>query len=188
MRSYQRQSGRVETTVNRIGGNRCARGVHGLNALSAHVSRRGAAMVEFAIIAPVFLVLLLGTIESGNALEASNLLSSAIREGGRLGCMDWDGVVSSSESTNDKVIQDIRNFLSAAGMDADAIEITVTAADGDNAGQNFELSDPENRLQLFRITATIPFENVSTYPLHFMEGKDISMSIVFRAGNASLVN
>lgn len=145
-------------------------------------------MVEFAIIAPVFLVLLLGTIESGNALEASNLLSSAIREGGRLGCMDWDGVVSSSESTNDKVIQDIRNFLSAAGMDADAIEITVTAADGDNAGQNFELSDPENRLQLFRITATIPFENVSTYPLHFMEGKDISMSIVFRAGNASLVN
>ena len=166
MKTYRRQ-----TAVNRIGG--------------ACLSRRGAALVEFAIIAPVFIVLLLGTIESGNALEASNIMASAIREGGRLGCMDWDGVVAANESTNDKVIQDIRNFLSAAGMNADAIEITITTAEGDGAGQNFELSDPKNRLQLFRITATTPFEEVSTYPLHFMEGQDISMSIVFRAGNSN---
>ncbi len=150
-------------------------------------NRRGAAMVEFAIIAPVFVILLLGTIESGNALDTSNLLSSAVREGGRLGCMDWDGVVDASQSTNDKVVNDIRNFLVAGGLPGDEISITITSAQGQDEGDTFDLSDPNNRLRLFRITATIPFEAVTTYPVHFMSGRDVSMSIVFRAGNANLV-
>ncbi|MFN0199650.1 MAG: TadE family protein [Planctomycetaceae bacterium] len=151
------------------------------------VNRRGAAMVEFAVIAPVFVILLLGTIETGNALDTSNLLSSAIREGGRLGCMDWDGVVDASQSTNDKVINDIRNFLVAGGLPGDDIAITITSAQGEDEGDVFNLSDPDNRLRLFRITATIPFDQVSLYPSHFMSGRDVSMSIVFRAGNASMV-
>lgn len=150
--------------------------------------RRGAAIVEFALVAPVFIILLLGSIESGKALEVSNLLSTAIRQGGRLGCMDWEGVVSASESTNDKVIADIRNFLIASGLDGNAVEITITSAEGDDSGDVFDLSDPDNRLRMFRITAKVPFDEVNSLPIpvNFMQGRDVSMSIVFRAGNANM--
>ena len=66
-------------------------------------------MVEFAFVAPVFLLLIIGTIEMGNALEASTQLSSALREGGRLAGMDWEGLISENETPNQKVIRDIKN-------------------------------------------------------------------------------
>ncbi|MDA0832572.1 MAG: pilus assembly protein [Planctomycetota bacterium] len=152
--------------------------------------RRGAAIVEFAIMAPVFLLLLMGSIESGKALEISNILSSAIRQGGRLACMDWEGFSSSQQSSNLKVESDIRNFLIASGIDGDDVEITITSADGDDSGDTFDLSNPANRLRMFRITATVAFDDVNNYPIpvKFMNGKNVSMSIVFRAGNSSMSN
>src|SRR2546423_7214061 len=45
----------------------------------------GQSMVEFAVLAPVFFLLLLGTIDLGRAVYTYNAISNAAREGARAG-------------------------------------------------------------------------------------------------------
>src|SRR4051812_46748295 len=45
---------------------------------------RGQALVEFALILPVFLIMLMGVIDLGRAIWAQNSLAAAAREGARL--------------------------------------------------------------------------------------------------------
>ncbi|HCS53611.1 TadE family protein [Rubinisphaera sp.] len=153
-----------------------------------HEKRRGAALVEFAIVSPIFMFLILGMVEMGNALEATTQLSAALREAGRLASMDWAELVPEGQSPNDKVIRDIRNFLKAGGYPGDDITITLTSADGNDAGQTFDLADPANERRLFKIEATIPFEQISTFPHGLMRGRNITARIVMRAGRISLMN
>ena len=51
----------------------------------AHLWRRrsGQSMVEFAVLAPIFFLLLLGTIDLGRAIYVYNSISDAAREGAR---------------------------------------------------------------------------------------------------------
>jgi len=150
--------------------------------------RRGAALVEFAIVAPLFLTLILGTVEIGNALEASSQINAALREAGRLAGMDWVDLVDEGETPNQKVIRDIRNFLKAAGYPGDALSITITSAEDSDFGEAFDLGDPDNEMRLFQIEATIAFEEISTFPLGFMNGHNVSGRIVMRAGRISLMD
>lgn len=46
--------------------------------------RRGASAVEFALVAPLFLALILGTVEFGRAIMVGQLVTNAAREGARL--------------------------------------------------------------------------------------------------------
>lgn len=145
-------------------------------------------MVEFAITAPLFLILILGTVEMGNALEASAQISTALREGGRLAGMDWTDLVQANESPNAKIIRDIRNFLTAAGYPGDDITITITSVEGTDIGETFDLSDPDNEMRLFKIEASIPYEQISTFPHGFMNGRNVTGRLVMRAGRISLMN
>ena len=154
----------------------------------SEVPRRGVAAVEFSLIAPVFLALVLGTIEGGTAFETANLMSSAVREGGRLAAMDWEGVVPDGMSANEKVLMDIRNFLTAAGMPGDEMQLSITHAESASAGSAFDLGDPDNRLKLFRISVEVPYEAVSNFPSTFMQGQTVTASLVFRAGRVSFGN
>ena len=154
----------------------------------ANHRRRGAALVEFALLAPLFLALVVGTIEGGQALDASNTLTSAVREAGRLAAMDWEDSIPNGKTPNQKIIDDIRHFITASGLDGDDVEITITAAEGSDAGGNFDLSDPDNNLKLFRISAEVDYKNVSSFPATFMKGQTITASLVFRAGRVTLSN
>jgi Flp pilus assembly protein TadG len=49
---------------------------------------RGQALVEFALVVPLFLLLLAGMIDFGLGLNASISVSNAAREGARLGAVD----------------------------------------------------------------------------------------------------
>jgi hypothetical protein len=102
--------------------------------------------------------------------------------------MDFDGVVPVPSTPNQKVTEDIRNFLAAAGIPAADVTISITSAEGENAGQAFILSDPDNKLRLFTIEATIPFESVSSFPVTFMQGQVIKATLTMRAGNTALLD
>jgi hypothetical protein len=52
---------------------------------------RGAALVEFALIAPVLFSLLLGTVTGGLALATKSSMTNAVREAGRLGATMPEG-------------------------------------------------------------------------------------------------
>ncbi len=149
--------------------------------------RRGAAIVEFAVIAPVFLILTLGTVELGYALNASNTLYGALREGGRLASQDFTPLLGPGESANDKVILDIKNMLTAARIPGNDVDIQIVYAEGPSAGATFDLLDRDNYLQMFRITAEVPYESVSLIPGHFLGGEMMRADITFRMGRVQQV-
>lgn len=49
------------------------------------MSERGAALVEFALVLPILMILLIGTVTTGLALNSTISLNNAAREGGRFG-------------------------------------------------------------------------------------------------------
>lgn len=150
--------------------------------------RRGAALVEFAILAPVFLSLVIGTIAAGKALETGNIMSSAVREGGRLASMDWGATLPDGTSANQKVKNDILNFLAASSLPSDQMNVTITHAEGANEGLDFDLEDPENRLKLFRIKIELPFQEGSPFSTSLTEDGGLTSSMVFRAARTQLGN
>lgn len=50
--------------------------------------RRGTALVEFAMVAPVFFLFMVGAIEFGRAIMVQEVLTDASREGARVGIID----------------------------------------------------------------------------------------------------
>ena len=51
--------------------------------MTRFLGRRGQALVEFALILPVLLIILLGTVDAGRLIFAYNSVANAAREGGR---------------------------------------------------------------------------------------------------------
>lgn len=143
--------------------------------------RRGAAMVEFAIICPVFLTLVIGLLEAGQALRAANIMAAAVREGGRLAAMDWNDFVPEGFTPNTKVISDVRNFLTASGLPGADATISITSAEGDDEGDDFDLTNTNNNYRLFKISVQIPYGEISTFPSTFMQGQTLTSELTFRA-------
>jgi len=71
-------------------------------------SRSGQAVVEFALVLPVFMLLLFGAIEFGRAYYDLHLLTNAAREGARIGVLP-------SKVEND-VTSAVNTFLQNAGL------------------------------------------------------------------------
>lgn len=143
--------------------------------------RSGAALVEFAIVAPVMLTLVIGLLETGQALRAANNMAAAVREGGRLAAMDWNGFVPEGWTPNEKVISDVRNFLNAAGLPGESATIEIVSAEEGDAGEDFILTDPNNTYRLFTISIRIPYDDISTFPSTFMHGQTLTAALTFRA-------
>jgi Flp pilus assembly protein TadG len=62
-------------------------------------SGRGQALVEFALVIPIFLLLLFGLIDGGRYVYMSNVLSQAAREAARLGAAEasWIGATTATD-------------------------------------------------------------------------------------------
>ena len=148
--------------------------------------RRGAAAVEFAVLVPLFLMLVMGTWEMGTALTAGTKMAAAVREGGRLASMDFPESLNPGETINQKVDKDIKNFLTASGIPGEHVTVTVTHAEGENAGSTFDIADPANYMKLFTITALVDYDNISNFPLDYMEGQQVEAKLTFRLGRIAL--
>lgn len=149
--------------------------------------RSGAATVELAIVIPLFITLAMGTIQTGMQITAAQTLTTALREAGRLASMDYTSRLQSGQTINQKVIQDIKNFLTAENIDGSKVTITITHADGTNVGTNFDLGDTANNLQLFKIRAVIPYSAISSITYFPHTNTTISASIVYRKGKNTMV-
>lgn len=152
--------------------------------------RSGIAALECAVVLPMMLVLVLGLIELGTALRASTIMQSAVREAGRLASMDWRYVVDDGETPNEKVERDIRNYVTASGLPGDDLIVSVTYAEGDSAGSDFDIADANNDLELMLIEVELPYSSISLFPVRYMGGTNIRAGVVSRAGIAggSLTN
>lgn len=146
--------------------------------------RGGAASVEFALVAPLFLMLVMGMVEYSIAISAYNNMAAAVREGGRLASMDFSAYVTQNQSANQKVIRDIRSFLNASGLPGDDAVIEITDAE---TGGTFDLNDSGNYMKLFRISATVPYEKVSSIPMRYFRTSEIRAQMVYRRGQVRMV-
>lgn len=114
-------------------------------------SRTGTAMVEFAIILPLLLLLLFGITELGRALYQQNMLTQAVELGGRYmarveGAVDTDDcTVNSTDDRWNNAVAMAKNLITCgvdSGCDGvDPILPNITFDDN-----SFEVSSPTSSL------------------------------------------
>lgn len=102
----------------------------------------GQALVEFALVAPLMLILLLGMVEFGRAWNTYQTVTDAAREGARIAAVN-----SKQNLSADSVFHAVRKALAAARLDSAAATI-------DTSGYNFAPAD-EN--EAVRISVTYPY-------------------------------
>jgi Flp pilus assembly protein TadG len=113
--------------------------------------RAGAHAVEFALIAPVFFLLIFGIVEFGRALMTIELLT----ESARLGCRQ--GVV---EGTTTQQIKDTAvNFLTSVGVQGDLVNVIIN----DGQGNVAEAQDVPPYTEI-TVVVTVPAASVSWIP------------------------
>ena len=110
--------------------------------------RRGAAVVEFALVAPVFLTLTVGCIELGRAIVVQQLLTNASREGARVAGYD----TTTSTST---VAAEVNSYL--ANVNISGATTVVAPSNLSNMSDGQQVS----------VTVSVPFNNVSWLPKPF---------------------
>ncbi len=130
-------------------------------------SRQATALVEMALVLPIFVAVTLGIVEFGRAMMVGQLVTNASREGARLAIID--------ETTNADVINHIESFLQqAAGIDSSDLTITinVTPAPGNpNPGNQVGNANPRDLVTVF---VSVPFNKVSYISGNYLNGKTLS--------------
>jgi Flp pilus assembly protein TadG len=87
-------------------------------------SKRGSAIIEFAVILPIFMTMLFGMVEFGRVLSVQHIVNSAAREGAR--------VASLPGTDNVAVTTAVQAELTNAGLPLDSITFDppdITQAD-----------------------------------------------------------
>lgn len=129
--------------------------------------RRGAALVEMALVLPVFLAIVMGIIEFGRGMWVGNMVTNAAREGTRIAVLEW--------STNPEVRQAITSFLtSSVGVDAADVQINIAITPAPaNPRPVTECSNCETR-DLIAVTVTMPFNAVALIPGSYSQGANLT--------------
>lgn len=129
--------------------------------------RKGAAAVEFAVVAPVLLLLIFGSIDFGRAMMVSNQLTGVAREGGRVGVLPT--------SSNLDIETTIASHLAAMELPAGNVQTTILV-NGVVAN-----ASTANSADLITVSVTVPYAEVSWLPTSwFLEGATLRGRAVMR--------
>ena len=89
---------------------------------SGHAALSGQSLVEFALVLPIFLLLLFGLIDIGRYVYTANAVNEAAREGARLGSVAaWS---TDCSGTREACVRDVA-LSRLAGVAIDAKDVTV---------------------------------------------------------------
>ncbi len=123
--------------------------------------RRGAAAVEFALMAPLLFLLVFGMVEVGRGLMVQQLLSNAARDGARSAILEGATVAAVETSVLD--------YLGTSSISGASVAVTpdpLTLAQG---------GDPVT------VTVSVPFTAVSWLPSpRYFDGATLSASVTMR--------
>ncbi len=127
--------------------------------------RRGAAVVEFAIVVPLLLLMVLGIIEFGRMIMVQQILTNASREGARRAILE--------QSTADRVKTLVGEYL--AGTTVSGATVAVSPGDLKSIG----FGDPVT------VTVSVPYDRVSWIPSSwFLSGATLSAQSVMHGESA----
>lgn len=121
---------------------------------SCRRKRQGAAAVEFALVAPLFFLLIVGMLEFGRAVMVQQILTNAAREGARAAVLDG--------ATANGVRNSVTTYLTNSGISGATVQITPTEPATAGFGQpvSVQISVPFGQVSWVPLP-TIPFSNVN---------------------------
>ncbi|NLX94660.1 MAG: pilus assembly protein [Rhodopirellula sp.] len=124
-------------------------------------NRRGTAAVEFAVVAPLFFLLVLGMVEFGRMVMVQQIITNGSREGARMAVLDG--------TTATDVLTTVNNYLSSAAVAG--ATVTVNPDPPNTAG----FGEPVT------VTVSVPFDQVSWLPSPmYLSGKTLSACTIMR--------
>jgi len=127
--------------------------------------RTGAAAVEFALVAPVFFLLVLGMVEVGRAVMVQQVLTNASREGARRAVLDG--------ATATQVSSFVTSYLTNASVSG----ATVTFPQGNPEAAGYGAP--------VEVSVSVPFGQVSWVPAPmYLGGQTLSASTIMRRETA----
>ncbi|HVJ80553.1 MAG TPA: TadE/TadG family type IV pilus assembly protein [Planctomycetia bacterium] len=116
-------------------------------------ARKGAATLEFAVVAPVLILLIMGMLEIGRAIMVVNFVNSAARDGARRAAL--------TNASAADVISTTRQSLSRSSINSTNLTITVVS-DVNEDGTTEDVSDlssiPTGRPVGVRVN--VPFQDI----------------------------
>ena len=123
--------------------------------------RRGATVVEFAIIAPVFFLLVFGMIEFGRMVMVQQVITNASREGARVGVLDG--------ATTTEIENTVNSYLASGSISGADVEVDP------NPPSNAGYGEPVT------VTVAVGFDEVSWLPTPmFLGTTELTASTVMR--------
>ncbi len=132
--------------------------------------QRGAAAVEFAVVAPVFVLLIFGMIEYGRMVMVQQMLTNASREGARR------AVLEGATETDVRTV--VTNYLTPANIPVTNGDITIQIGDPPvvAALASAEFGDP------IHVSVGVNFGSVSWLPspMYLSTGTRMSATSVMR--------
>lgn len=90
-------------------------------------NERGTSLIEFAILGPVFIMLILGTLNLGIMITIQNALESAVREASRYGVTGQSASGLTRSQSILQVIQQVSSDYSGGIIDPNKLQFTVQA-------------------------------------------------------------
>jgi Flp pilus assembly protein TadG len=135
--------------------------------------RSGTALVETALVLPIFVLIVLGIVEFGRAFMVANLLAEAARQGAR------SAIVPGSE--NSAIIEEVKSRVSEmASVSADFVEVEITVtAHPTNADPQNDLGDTQKR-DLVNVSVAVPFSKVNVMPIEWLKTTNLRGSCSMR--------
>ena len=128
---------------------------------SSRSLRSGASVVEFALIAPIFFMIILGMIEFGRMAMVQQVITNSAREGARIAVLDG--------ATKQKVKNKVKDYLSSASITGANIKVTPDPPESAGYGESVT------------VRVTIGFDKVSWLPSpFFLGGKTLQAESVMR--------
>jgi Flp pilus assembly protein TadG len=119
--------------------------------------RSGATTVEFAFVAPIFFMMVLGLIEIGRACMVTELLNEAARRGCRAGVIEGTGTTAIQNAAT--------NFLTSVGINGESASVYVN----DQLAGSTNVSSMPAYTEI-TVVVSVPVGDVAWTPLWFVPG------------------
>ena len=96
-------------------------------------NQEATAIIEFALVIPIFFTMVWGIISFSRAYQRLNVLTSSLREGARVAStLDWVSPAANPAANTTLTRTSIRSFSTAFGYPIDTAQVTVDASSGLN--------------------------------------------------------
>lgn len=135
--------------------------------------RRGAAMVEMAVVLPVFFMVVMGIVEFGRGMMVTQVVTNCAREAARTGILEG--------STNSDVESFVNGYMNTSLQlepgDVTTAIVVKTPTGTEKANNNIAQA---TRLDLIEVHVSVPYEKVNFVPIRWLKGTSIRGQSVMR--------